>query len=359
MENVEPVEQVGAEASLGDQSGELRVGSGDDPHVRRPGADGAEWSVLALLEQAQQFSLQRRRQVFDLVEEERAARSRLDEPGVIAVGAGEGSAEVAEEFALDELLGKRTAVHRDEGARGTRALLVESPCDEFLARAGLALDQHARVAAREAADVRSQPLDRFARADVTPARATARGRSKWARCPAARRHPDTSRGRIRDRHPRPAPAFRRRVLCHRPPPVVPRGGPSAASLHADRGTPTSDPPRPTMPRDAKAPLRRCGGGKDRRGPKRGQRMRERADRFGSRRPARPLPPGPRDGAPCTAPRPPRRIRPRKHGASASRATEAPPDTAPRAFRRNVRATALRSWRPAAKPPVATRPAIRR
>ncbi|MEI8359667.1 MAG: hypothetical protein WCH13_14415, partial [Deltaproteobacteria bacterium] len=88
-------------------------------------------------------------------------------------------------------------------------------------------------------------------------------------------------------------------------------------------------------------------------------VRERADRFGSRRPARPLPPGPRGGAPCTAPRPPRRIRPRKRGASASRATEAPPDTAPWASRRNVRATALRSSRPAAKPPVATRPAIRR
>ena len=57
---------------------------------------------LALLQDAQQLGLQRRRQLADLVEEQRAAVGLLERPTLPLGGAGERAALVAEELALEQ-----------------------------------------------------------------------------------------------------------------------------------------------------------------------------------------------------------------------------------------------------------------
>jgi hypothetical protein len=52
----------------------------------------------------------------DLVQEERAARRRLDEAALVAVGAGERALPVAEQLRLDQLRRERRAVDADVGA---------------------------------------------------------------------------------------------------------------------------------------------------------------------------------------------------------------------------------------------------
>ena len=59
-------------------------------------------------------------------------------------GAGEGAALVAEQLRLEQLLRDRRAVDRHERHRAPRARGVERARDQLLARAVLALDQHAR-----------------------------------------------------------------------------------------------------------------------------------------------------------------------------------------------------------------------
>jgi hypothetical protein len=73
---------------------------------------------LALLENAEQLDLDRKRKLADLVEKERAAVGELETAAAPFVGAGEGAALVAEKFALDDRLGKGGAVDRDEGPPG-------------------------------------------------------------------------------------------------------------------------------------------------------------------------------------------------------------------------------------------------
>ena len=60
--------------------------------------------------------------------------------------AGERALDVAEEFALEQVLGNRAAVERDQRALGAPAVVVDRARDEFLARAALAEDQDRRVA---------------------------------------------------------------------------------------------------------------------------------------------------------------------------------------------------------------------
>ena len=102
------------------------------------GCVAADAARSALLEHAQQLRLHRRRQLADLVEEERAAVRRLEAADAPLARAGEGAALVAEELALEQRLRDRGAVHDDEGLVAARAELVDRARDELLAGAALA-----------------------------------------------------------------------------------------------------------------------------------------------------------------------------------------------------------------------------
>ena len=78
-EDVQPVEEVLAEASLVERRAQVAVGRGED-RARRPatGPAAAQALDLARLEHAQQLGLQLERHVADLVEQQRAAVRLLD-----------------------------------------------------------------------------------------------------------------------------------------------------------------------------------------------------------------------------------------------------------------------------------------
>ena len=87
----------------------------------------------SFLQDAQQLGLRRGRQLRDFIQEEGAAVRGL-EPTVAAVGgAGESAALVAEQFGLDQRVGKRGAVDRHEGLQPPLATLVQRPRDQLLA----------------------------------------------------------------------------------------------------------------------------------------------------------------------------------------------------------------------------------
>src|SRR5581483_9511606 len=92
----------------------------------------------ALLQEAQELRLQRDRQVADLVEEQRAAARRLDLAERLLHRAGERAPFVAEELALEQRLGDRRAVDRDEAAAVPRRQPVERAREQLLAGARLA-----------------------------------------------------------------------------------------------------------------------------------------------------------------------------------------------------------------------------
>ena len=71
-------------------------------------------------------------------------------------GAREGAARMAEELALDQLLGNGRAVDLHERPRAAEALVVDVAGHELLARAVLAEDQHPPVGRRRLGDVRAQ-----------------------------------------------------------------------------------------------------------------------------------------------------------------------------------------------------------
>ena len=118
LERVEPEEEVLAELVGVDHLAEVAVGRAEDADVDAERVVLADAADLARLEEPEQLDLHALVELADLVEEERAAVGDLEEPLAVGVGAGEGPLAVAEELALDEVLGQGAAVDRDERLAG-------------------------------------------------------------------------------------------------------------------------------------------------------------------------------------------------------------------------------------------------
>ena len=80
LDDLEPVVEVLAEGAARDAVGEVAVGGRDDAHVDPPVLVLADAPDLPLLQHAQQLDLHARRDLADLVEEQRAAVRRLEQP---------------------------------------------------------------------------------------------------------------------------------------------------------------------------------------------------------------------------------------------------------------------------------------
>lgn len=86
--------------------------------------------------------MQRHRQLADFVEEQRAVLRCFDQAGVAAAArAGESAIAVAEQFRFQQRFADGAAVDRHEAATAATAGM-QLPCNQFLAGAGLAADQH-------------------------------------------------------------------------------------------------------------------------------------------------------------------------------------------------------------------------
>ncbi len=107
----------------------------------------AQAFVHVVLQEAQQLDLHAQGHVTDLVQEHRAALGGGDTAGVVAHGVGEGARLVAEQLGFEQGFGQRSAVDGDERMAVTRTEVVNGAGQQRLARARLAVDQHAAFAA--------------------------------------------------------------------------------------------------------------------------------------------------------------------------------------------------------------------
>ena len=106
-----------------------------------------------VLEHAQQLGLRGERHVTDLIQEQRAPAGRGKEAVPPAIGARERAFLVAEELGLEQALGHRRAVHRQEPPPAPGARPVDRLRDELLAGAALPQQQHRGVALGHRADL--------------------------------------------------------------------------------------------------------------------------------------------------------------------------------------------------------------
>ena len=137
---------------------QVDVGGRHQPHIDRDRRARTQAHHFTLLQNPQQFHLHVQRQIADLIEEQRAAIGRFKPAGLVGGSTGERAFFMAEQFAFHQGFGKRTAIHRHKGLTPATAQIVDMPCDQFLAGAGLANDQGVGFTGGQALDTRQQFL---------------------------------------------------------------------------------------------------------------------------------------------------------------------------------------------------------
>ena len=141
-DDAEAVEEVLTEPPVGHEGPEVLVGGGDDPHIDLGALGPPDPPHLVLLEDPEEPGLHTGADLADLVEKARPAVRGLEQPSLLGQRPGERALDVTEQLALEETLGQSAAVDRHERATRPGARLVDGPCNQLLARAGLPLDQH-------------------------------------------------------------------------------------------------------------------------------------------------------------------------------------------------------------------------
>ena len=125
------------------------MGGRHDAHIDGLRAGTADRAHAPLLQCTQECDLHGMRHVADFVEEQRAAMGAAHEAVPTFRRAGERTADVSEQLGQHRVALECGAVDRDERTLCAVGVHVESARDEFLARAGLALDDDAAVRGAE------------------------------------------------------------------------------------------------------------------------------------------------------------------------------------------------------------------
>src|SRR5206468_11183215 len=200
LEDVQAVVQIFPELMGLHRGLEVTVGGRDEPHVGANDLLPTDAGEFAVLQDVQQLGLELQRDLADLVEEERALIHRLEFAGLLPVGARECALLVTEQLVIEQLAGKRRAIHLQELPMDARRRQVNGPGHDFLADSALTLQQYGDV---ESGHLRDQVPNRLhvrrvrTEASVWGSRSSATSSSSTA----ARSEP-TARGSIKGRRSR-------------------------------------------------------------------------------------------------------------------------------------------------------------
>ncbi len=126
---------------------------------------------FSLLQYAQQFNLQRRGHIANLIKKQRPTFSGLKQPFAITHRTGKGTARMTKQFGLEQLFRQRTAVNGNKGFVATRAGVVNGLGKHFFPGAALAVDQYAYIRLRHHPRLFQQPQHQRTAGDdrLTPA----------------------------------------------------------------------------------------------------------------------------------------------------------------------------------------------
>ena len=137
-DRVDPIVEILPEGAGRDRGGQISIGGGHDPRVDAAHGRGTHAPKGALLEEGEQLRLSSAGEISDLVEEERPAVGDLHQAELALARIGKGAPLVAEQLALDEVLGNRRAVQLHERTARTRRAFVEHPRDGLFSGTALA-----------------------------------------------------------------------------------------------------------------------------------------------------------------------------------------------------------------------------
>ncbi len=142
VDDFEPVIQVFAEAALANELFKILMSGRDDAHVHLERLAGADALESLFLQHAEQLGLDFKRNIANLVQEERASIRQLEPPDLVFMRARESSLDVAKQLALQESRRQGGAMNFDESLVAPRAVGMQGAGEKFFAGATFTANQN-------------------------------------------------------------------------------------------------------------------------------------------------------------------------------------------------------------------------
>src|SRR5262245_66648128 len=140
-DDTEPVIEIGSKLANPHQVFQRPVRRGDESDVDRAITHSADTPDRSVLEELQEFELNRRFNVADLVEEESATVRGFHKPNLPLLCIREGTPLMSEQFGFQQLHRQGAATEFDERSSPTRSLEMQRARDERLACTRFALNK--------------------------------------------------------------------------------------------------------------------------------------------------------------------------------------------------------------------------
>src|SRR6266699_1121393 len=137
--------QIASELPVGDHLRQVAAGGCHDAHVHPDRLGAAQTLKFLLLQNAEQLGLKFHRDIPDLIQEDSSAISEFKPSDSTVDGAGECSALMTEQFALQKSGRNRRAIDSHKGTVAPRAAVVQCAGNQFLAGARLAQKENSRI----------------------------------------------------------------------------------------------------------------------------------------------------------------------------------------------------------------------
>src|SRR5581483_6334907 len=144
-DHVQPVIQIFAKSSIAHIFRKISIGSGDHSDIERMRMRPTDTFKLALLKNAEQLSLEGRRQLAHFIQKDGSAFRQLEAALFQGNGPRERTLFMPEQFTLEKCFAERRAIHSDERSIPAGTLLMKSPRDQFFTGSTFSGYQHRGV----------------------------------------------------------------------------------------------------------------------------------------------------------------------------------------------------------------------
>ena len=151
--DIEPVEQVGAEDPVPDGGGEVSVRRRQHSDIDDDRLVSPHTFELPLLKHSQQGDLRFLGQLSDFIQKDGPAVGRLEPTEASLERSGERALFMPEQFRRNQRLRNRGAIDANERTTRPPGAIMDRTGDELFTRSGLTLDQNRRVGRRHFRDV--------------------------------------------------------------------------------------------------------------------------------------------------------------------------------------------------------------
>src|SRR6266487_6198899 len=142
MKNIDPEEEISPKTFLAYELFQIAIGGDNDSQISFFELVRAQWTIRVLLQQPKHLALCREREAVNFVHEKCAFVGQCRQATLVSARVSKGASRMSEKFIFKQMVGQRTAVHRNKRPTPALAQEMNHMRAQFFTRPSITCKQH-------------------------------------------------------------------------------------------------------------------------------------------------------------------------------------------------------------------------